>query len=343
MGRGRVGKFGFFGPYRSEFEGIPVHIGPMLHIPIISHILSGLWLAWVALKLSNRKVRQIHLFYNQLTFYIPALILLRIFQRTTSVDIEDSPIQQKTSDGLGSRLRISANASLGIFEPCISGGALIANTAIANSTSIRPVLPYYGAVPNGAPVRKPENEVIRILFSGTLEKETGAELLADTLEILNKHEVARFLHFIITGSGSYEFQLKERIKKFSNLNIEFLGRIKNTQYLNILKTSDIGLSLKLINGDYSDTTFPSKTIEFGEFGIYIISTDISDVFKIFENRISYIKDNDPYQIVQNIIYLYQNRKSLRISQHDLSIYVKTTFSYEKSGYILNNFYFGDAD
>lgn len=340
MGRGKVESFGFFGAQQREIEGVPAHIGPMLHIPVLSHALSALWIAWMALKLSRSHARQVHLFYNQLTFYLPALIILRLLGKFTAVDIEDGPITTIALEDSLAKARVGSNVPPAIFAKFISGGALLANARLGDSTPVRPTMPYYGAVQSGPLRVPPSTPDVTIAMTGTLEVATGTDLLVDALRLIDQHSLSKSFTVIVTGSGSGEARLREAAHELVRVRINVLGRVDRDQYDAIIRNCDVGLSLKLLDLSYSDTTFPSKTLEYAENGLLLITTDISDVRAVFGDSAWYLTANDPQQLANLILRAAADPSEVRALGLRGQQLVNDRFSFEKAGAELAAFFFG---
>lgn len=339
MGRGRVDRLGFYGTQRSDIDGVPVIYGPMLHVHVLSYVVSMVWIAWVALKLSISKSTSVHLFYNQLTFYIGALVVLRCFGQRVFVDIEDGPIPWEARKNDTFRANKGANVSPQLFARFVNGGALLANRELALGTTIRPCMEYYGAIPSIARKIRRESSEINVLVSGTIEPATGIGLLIDTIRLLLDTSQISRLNFTVTGQGSMIEDLVTLARMHPTLSIRVLGRITFAEYSKCLDEADIGLSLRLFGHDYSTTTFPSKTIEYAERGLLVISTDISDVRAIFGDAAWYLTANDPQQLADLILQAVEDPASVRYCGLRAQQIVEDQLSFEKAGARLGNFFF----
>jgi len=343
MGRGSVGRFGVFPPFTQSIDGIPMHVGPMVHLPLVSHLVSMLWLARMAWSLADRRQQQVHLFYNQLTFYLVALVVLRLLRQRTAVDIEDGPVMSFALEGSLAKGRFGANVPPSTFAKFISHGALLANSALAGGTSLEPVMVYYGAIDPKAPRALSQASTISILLSGTLETATGAELLAEALRIVDRSPLAAKISITVTGAGSGEANLRALRANLKDLQLQVLGLVDRDRYDAIIGSSDVGLSLKLMNLSYSDTTFPSKTVEYAENGLLLISTDISDVRLVFGDTAWYLTANDPQQLAGHILKAAEDSVAARVCGLRGQKLVNDQFSFDKAGHRLRAFLFGDAD
>jgi glycosyltransferase involved in cell wall biosynthesis len=339
MGRGRVGGFGFFGTHKSDIDGVPVIYGPMLHIRMLSYVASAVWIAWIAFNISLFQRKSVHLFYNQLTFYIGALAILRIFRQRVFVDIEDGPIPWEVRKNDSFKVRKGANVSPRMFARFINGGALLANRQLAGGTTIRPCLEYYGAIPGVTQKIKRQSSEINILVSGTIEPATGIGILIDAIGLLVSSPLLSRIRFTITGQGSMIEELVAFAQAQPAVSIRVLGRVSFAEYAKCLDDADVGLSLRLFGHEYSVTTFPSKTIEYAESGLLIISTDISDVRAIFADAAWYLTANDPQQLADLIVKAAANPAEVRDCGRRAQQIVDERLSFETAGARLRDFFF----
>jgi hypothetical protein len=103
-----------------------------------------------------------------------------------------------------------------------------------------------------------------ILFSGYLRDHTGIHL---ALETFAKHND---LNLLITGRGDEERLVKEYSQKYSN--IKYLGFLEFDEYLSLLNKIDIVLNLRDPLNKENHYNFPSKMIEYLNFGKIVVST-----------------------------------------------------------------------
>jgi glycosyltransferase involved in cell wall biosynthesis len=68
---------------------------------------------------------------------------------------------------------------------------------------------------------------------------------------------------------------------FSGSVFRFLGKVEESDYIEILRQSHVGLCLKIPCSGMGSTTFPSKVVELASYGLLVISTRVSDVPDLF--------------------------------------------------------------
>lgn len=312
MGRGRAGGGGAY--HRVEvgrLGGIPIVYGPMSHRPLLSQLLTMIWLFAMAVRLSRRRRRARHLFYNQWSAYLPALFWLRLAGQPTLLDLEDGPIRGHKRPG-----RRFRNAPAWLYTMLISDGALVASTALAGSTRIQPTLACYGAIATAdgaadAPPAVPPEGPLDIIYAGLLNDETGVALLVKAIEMMRAANDPAYAPMRITiagmGPGVDAFS---RFEEGRAPSVRGRGRLSGEDYAALLRSGGVGLSLRLIGGGYSETTFPSKVVEFAEHGVAIIATDTSDLRLLFGDTILYLERNAPEELVAQLGWALRNREAL---------------------------------
>ena len=324
-----------------RLHGIPIVYGPMSHVPILSQVLTLSWLLAIAARLGRRRPKAVHLFYNQLNAYLPAVIWLRLADRRVAVDIEDGPVA-----GGASHATAFGNASTSLFGRLVNGGALIACTALAGGTAIRPTLPYYGSVdcdataPSARGVRA---RTLDVLFSGYLNDDTGVSTFVRAVERLRGTDDAALdrLRIHVTGMGPGLGEI-ERIAGGLRPRVEMHGRLDDEAYRQLLQRCAIGLSLKRADGLFGDTTFPSKTVEYGEYGLAIIATDISDVRRLFGDTIFYVTGDSDEELAWLLRRAATDRKAVAEKAAASADLVRARLSKAAAGRELTSFLFGGA-
>lgn len=281
LGRGKAGGSARFFPSSVKLTGgVPIIYLPFITIPFFSELVS--FFAPLAVIYRFRlKMTKVIIFYNPMMAYLPALLFSSVLRYRGILDLEDGNIPLSRRRLLsGSRVFVER-----LFDYFCKGGALLACDALDKFTTLRPTLTYYGvAISNQAPLdHRFSGQYTRFLFSGTLERETGSELLIDAINRMreNNFDWAQKVIFEITGKGTALHQFIDLADRKGFPKIIVHGRTTNLEYQEILNRSDVGLSLKIPNGNYANTTFPSKVLEFAVNNMLVIGTDISDVRKVF--------------------------------------------------------------
>ena len=116
------------------------------------------------------------------------------------------------------------------------------------------------------------SSLIRLLYSGTIDKIRGAFLAVHTMHYLPDNYILK-----ITGVGEAKDlkDLQEEIKALNKLKgrdcCHFLGKLPDKEYEQLLSQTDIALNTQ-IDGIYSKFLFPSKLINYLRYGLQVVTT-----------------------------------------------------------------------
>ena len=208
-------------------------------------------------------------------------------------------------------------------------------------TSIRPVLCYYGTIFNLPAINKFQSKVVRVLIGGTLSHGTGADLLIEAISQmrLTQDSWVKDIAFEVTGKGESldGFNLLASLEAYPKVVVH--GRLSDLDYRDVLNQADVGLSLKLNEGPFANTTFPSKVIEYGAAGLLVLTTDISDVRSIFDDSAIYLKFDNPLELIDLLRVIVSNREEARAYSQNGFKAVKNIFMPHITGKMLADFIF----
>lgn len=248
--------------------------------------------------------------YNHNVEYILALIFLRLKGVQVFHDVEDVPSNEDT----GFRGVINY-ISFFIVYRLTKSQKIVASKEIAARLGAVEYLPVYGVcslVPpkNIAKSGFPSTTTLRILYSGTLKKTTGADILQDCINKLSKvkHCGDINLCFVICGLDVEKKFINYQLPLTNSwLTIESHPYLSETEYISVAKSCDVGLSLRLPSAAISQTTFPSKVIEYAALGLALISTDVSDVSKIFaKDEVFLLSDGTSDELMEIILKIVKD-------------------------------------
>ena len=275
MGRGRAdSRLRYHRGIVRRVDGVPVVYLPFVRIRIVSELLSMAGLVAATLRMCRLKGPRTFFIYNRTPAYLPVVMTAALMGERRVLDLEDGDL---AAPGLATRLRTRT------FQRFCRQGTVLAASALGERNVDGPTFCYYGAV---APRKETPGEfsgVINVLLGGTVAADTGAELLAGAIEMIRRDGAAwaKRLRLVVTGKG-------ESLPRFTALaaaggypEVAVPGRIGDAEYDALLDTMNVGLALKANAGPLAKTTFPSKVIEMSMAGLLVISTDISDVRRVF--------------------------------------------------------------
>jgi glycosyltransferase involved in cell wall biosynthesis len=322
-------------------RGVSVVYLPFWNLPVLSELLSLLAPIPVLCRLRRFQGETTVVFYNSMALHVAALLSSAILGLRTVLDLEDGEPQRSSLSAGGVARRVVKL----LFEALCSGGAMLANTALAHQTRLRPNLCYYGTV---QPVRRRADwrePRLRVLLGGTVSRDTGAMQLIEAVRLMreDKSGWCAQLQFEITGNGDCVPAFLALASDSQIPAVAVHGRLTDVEYDDLVGRSHVGLALKPCLGKLADTTFPSKVIELANAGLIIVTTDISDVRKILGVNALYLKSASPLELIERLQWIANNTLSAQaISQAGASA-VRAVCAPEFAGRELSSFLFDAAN
>ena len=162
------------------------------------------------------------------------------------------------------------------------------------------------------------SDKMKIVFSGALERSTGIDVLLNQFFYVKNDKIK----LIISGNGSLKEDVIEATKKDSR--IEYRGFLKEAEYLELLKESNVLINPRNMELLQSKNNFPSKILEYLATGRPIISTCFSG-YEYFENNVFFYAGSQQ-ELESNIEMIF--RKYDTISEN----------SFEKNREFIKEFY-----
>ena len=306
LGRGKAnGSWLYFRASVRREHGIPVVYAPFCHLPVLSELLSLGAPVWSVLRLARSRPKAV-VFYNRLPAYVPALFAASLAGFKNVLDLEDGEVLGAGQAGVK---RVIGRAVTWVYDRLCRGGALLACSALATMTRARPVHCYYGTAEDSGAAGRLASAQVTVLMSGTLMKDTGADLLLDAIRTIRKQAPvwAQLLRFEVTGMGPSLNDFSALVDPLAVPEVVVHGRTTDAEYRQILSRCDVGLALKPLHGPLADTTFPSKVIEFASAGLLVLTTDISDVREVLGPGGLYLTRNDSQDLVDLLMHVVENR------------------------------------
>ena len=151
--------------------------------------------------------------------------------------------------------------------------------------------------------KKFNDNTIHVVYAGTFNPQKGGAIGAI--------KAARFLDekycVHILGFGSEEekrnvLKLIEQESSFCKCRLIYEGEKKGRQFLDFLQKCDIGLSTQNPDGDYNNSSFPSKILTYMSNGLEVVSINIPVVKNSYVNEQIYYYDTDnPEEIAKAIL------------------------------------------
>lgn len=305
MGRGRQNGSGRYFPAKVvRVDRVPVIYLPFIHFPLLSQLLTLFAFVPLLWRFCRRPGQKTLLLYNRFPAYMVALIWGRMLGFHATLDLEDgaTDINDRSLAGYKSRgIRL-------IIDSWCSRGALLACDALSATTSLRPTRSCYGTSEIHEGRSDWPDGKLHLLFGGTISVDTGALWLIEAIERMRYEGAAWAEHLVfdVTGKGESIDLFKDLSSDPRKPEVRLHGRTSNAQYAAILANTQVGLSLKLNQGVLADTTFPSKVVEFASHDILVLTTDVSDVRKVFGDGAVYIDMNDTTHLIEKFQWIVEN-------------------------------------
>jgi glycosyltransferase involved in cell wall biosynthesis len=287
-------------------DGVPVAYAPFAHHPLLSPLLSLLGTASLLWRLRRLQGAKTVLFYNAMAAYVPTLLLARALRWRAVLDLEDGGVatDARTPTALATR------ATGALFERLCSGGALLACTALARKTRLRPVACYSGTVEAAREVARWPAQVLSVLMGGTVAHDTGAHMLIDAIRLTRTQRPAwaEGVSIQVTGKGDAIEALRALADQTGWPAVTVHGRTTDEEYRTVVASCQVGLALKPRSGTLAQTTFPSKVIELAGAGLLVLTTDISDVRAIFRHDGAvYLDDESGAGLAERLRWIAESR------------------------------------
>lgn len=280
-----------------------------VHVPILTHLVTMLSLIILLARLVKKYPKLTLLVYNRGYHYVPALIVARIVGLNSFLDLEDG---YNIDDGGWFRC-IKNKLTRITFNWLCPAGTMVANSGLASQQKNPSPLVCYGVAQcEVMPCQNWQSGRLQVIFSGTLLEEVGSHLLISSLKILREQrpDLSQKLSFVVTGKGP----CAEAFRSFSASDPDLLSfheTLPRSAYLEVLRKSHVGLSLRLSRFEMGETTFPSKVIEYAENGLLVLSTRSSDVPLLFGESAVYLDSQTPEALASLLADLSQNRDCLQ--------------------------------
>ena len=166
-------------------------------------------------------------------------------------------------------------------------GAILAAPALADRlpagvpTTLVPGILQPGVRPAAAP---PPGSPVVFIYSGSLDVERGAPLLLDFLE---SSLVPDNTEFHITGQGHFVDRFLKLMESRPG-QVHFHGCVSQTELARIRSLCHFGLNLQSSENPISQVTYPSKTFDYMNAGLGVVSSRAARVDEVLGNSAVYL-------------------------------------------------------
>ncbi|MBA4310822.1 MAG: hypothetical protein C0425_10885 [Chlorobiaceae bacterium] len=153
---------------------------------------------------------------------------------------------------------------------------------------------------------------IHVVYAGTFDIRKKGVLMA----INAAKNLSSDYHFHIIGFGSEEEieNVKNEIINYQGMaQLTYDGFYSGIEYQDFLSMCDIGVSTQEIEGEYNNSSFPSKILSYMACGLTVVSGKIESVFySRIGDEITYYDTNEPTDIADAIMRVPKNMKNNNI-------------------------------
>jgi glycosyltransferase involved in cell wall biosynthesis len=242
--------------------------GPKVRIPCS-------WLFYAAQVVRQTRSGDLVLIDNYEFIYVVAAYAARLGRRLRFfLDYEDG----KHAIDQGWERLLSATAEA--FGRPLLRGAMLAHPAQAVRLPAdlpRELVPGFMHVPKPRGTERTTNAPVKFLYSGSLDRTRGVDLLLGALPLLP----ATGWELQITGSGPLQPQVVETAAdpRWTG-RVQFHGVLPNDEYEHLMATCDVALNCQRPSDPISDVTYPSKTFTYLSASLRLISSTASSVCEV---------------------------------------------------------------
>ncbi len=173
--------------------------------------------------------------------------------------------------------------------------------------SAKPYLILYGNYTNYESISKPFNDgKIHLLYTGIIDlHKRGAFNAIEACRYLsNKYT----LHIIGFGETVKLCNKIEELRLSTECEIVYDGLKSGKEYISYCQKTHIGLSTQSMQGEYVQSSFPSKIMSYLSFGLRVISCYIDCVSKSkIKDYVTFYKEDNPKAIADAIMSVDLNQ------------------------------------
>jgi glycosyltransferase involved in cell wall biosynthesis len=195
--------------------------------------------------------------------------------------------------------RIMSGLAETLGKPLVKGALLATPNLASRLSGFIPKVVIPGILHDGIVFNPPPapGEPVSILYSGSLDNERGIPLLIDYLE---QGDLPPNVVFHITGQGMFSERLCE-LQKAHRYSIIFHATVSQERLAEIRSICHYGLNLQTSANPISDVTYPSKTFDYLNAGIRLISTRAAGAEKVLGETAIYLDEESPASLRRAIL------------------------------------------
>ena len=255
---------------------------------------------------------------NYELIYAVALCYCRLRGRLFTVVIDYEDGKHLIDRGL---MRLLSSLAEFLIKPMVKGAILATPTLAERLPLWIPNVVVPGILSDDLPIpRSPSpSGLVHLLYSGSLDVERGIPLL---LEFLISKLIPPGICVEVTGQGRYTDEL-EAISKRMPDQVRYHGKVSESQLLEIRNRCHLGLNLQSSADPISQVTYPSKTFDYLNAGLRLVSTKAAGVEGILGPAAIYLEHETTAGLAKAIVQAASDCRSS--SWQDLTI-LKSDYS-----------------
>ena len=284
----------------TTFANYPQLVSENWDVPKLRVPLS--WFFYVRHVLKHVRTGDLVLFDNYEFIYVLAAIFLRFFRRVRFVlEYEDG--KHLIDKGFARWLSGAAE----FLGKRLIAAALLTHPSLGSRLpkSVKTVLVPGFVSGLGQPKPFSPSDPINFLYSGSLDRTRGVDLLLETLPLLPDSG----WHLHISGRGELEKQIIEAAGRWPE-KITFHGSLSNAAYAELLTKCHIGLNCQRDSDPISGVTFPSKIFSYLSAGLLVVSSRASKVPEICGDACQYYDAETPASLAQTVTRVLKTYSTL---------------------------------
>ncbi len=155
--------------------------------------------------------------------------------------------------------------------------------------------------------RSPANGDVQLLYSGSLDRTRGVDLLLAALPLLP--EAGWHLH--LTGAGPLKKEAAALAAEPRWLGrVTFHGTLPQAEYSALIGRCHVGLNCQRRSDPISDVTFPSKIFSYLSAGLLVLSSRASDVPVVCGDACIYYDAETPEALAEAVGWAVQHYEEL---------------------------------
>ena len=169
------------------------------------------------------------------------------------------------------------------------------------------LVPGFVTRPEPPPERPPVRGEVHFLYSGSMDRTRGVDLLLAALPLLP--EVGWHVH--ISGSGTLEKEVARVAQEAGwQGRMTFHGILAAADYAALTRRCHVGLNCQRRSDPISAVTFPSKVFSYLSAGLLIISSRASEVGAVCGNACVYYEEETPAALAEAMQRVIRNHEEL---------------------------------